>query len=187
MIVNSKRQIFLPCKGREVDKNNKPTKKNNFCYPIPRTINYFSKDAMVDFPKWTKSKEPMTILKAKKEVCEAYWNKADEAYQENERERGSRPTKSFGERADRVIIMKGRKVEEVCYNVRKLGKYGICQTKEGRPYNWGFCSRACIIEQEIPSNEPGYEEMKATYFDDAPPNSKHQKGDESNITQFNFL
>lgn len=57
---------------------------------------------------------------------------------------------------------------EICYNVKKVGKFGVCQTKNAG--NWGFCSRSCIVGPVLGINDP-YEEAEFKYFDEAPEGS----------------
>ena len=80
---------------------------------------------------------------------------------------------------DRIDIIKtykrkvGRKLEkeknfhERCYNAKKVGTAGLCQTDNG---NWGFCSRSCITDKDLNDGEP-YEEAVFQYFDEAPKGS----------------
>ena len=60
------------------------------------------------------------------------------------------------------------KLLERCYNVKKHGSVGVCQIKDKG--NWGFCSRACTVGQEVSDEEP-YEEAEFRYFDKAPEGS----------------
>ena len=62
---------------------------------------------------------------------------------------------------------------EICYNVKKAGYYGICRTKSRKFVkrgNWGFCSRACHVD-EFPGDDEPYEEAEFRYFDKAPQGS----------------
>ena len=64
---------------------------------------------------------------------------------------------------------------EICYNVKKVGYYGICETKSKKFVkrgNWGFCSRACNID-EFPDDDEPYEEAEFRYFDTAPQGSEN--------------
>ena len=59
---------------------------------------------------------------------------------------------------------------EICYNVEKVGVYGICETKSQKFLkrgSWGFCSRACHVDESPGDDEP-YEEAEFRYFDTAP-------------------
>ena len=59
---------------------------------------------------------------------------------------------------------------EICYNVKKVGYYGICETKSKKFVkrgNWGFCSRACNVD-EFPDDDEPYEEAEFRYFDTPP-------------------
>ena len=87
----------------------------------------------------------------------------------------------FYNKFDRIDIIKkyreivGGKIEEekrlheICYNVKKIGTAGICQTV-GDKGNWGFCSRSCTVDRDLGNGEP-YEEAEFKYFDEAPEGS----------------
>ena len=61
----------------------------------------------------------------------------------------------FYESIDRIEIREdniaghfGWRLLERCYNLKKVGAYGVCKTK-GQGDNWGFCSRACKVDQVL--------------------------------------
>ena len=60
---------------------------------------------------------------------------------------------------------------KICYNVKKVAKYGICKTKSASntPYGWGFCSRSCEHAQF--SNWEEFEEIKVIYNETPPKNT----------------
>ena len=60
---------------------------------------------------------------------------------------------------------------DICYNVRKVGYYGLCQTTTAEnKRNWGFCSRSCQAGTNVQNDQP-YEEAEFRYFDEAPKGS----------------
>ena len=60
---------------------------------------------------------------------------------------------------------------DICYNVRKVGYYGLCQTTTAEnKLNWGFCSRSCKAGTNVQNDQP-YEEAEFRYFDEAPKGS----------------
>ena len=64
-----------------------------------------------------------------------------------------------------------------CYNLEKIGKYGICETFKKPPYNWGFCAKSCeFFQNEDPAEKEPYEEATLRYFEDAPDGSCMTKG-----------
>lgn len=75
----------------------------------------------------------------------------------------------FYDEIDRIEIKGpiGTRLLERCYNVRKLGYYGVCETDKRTGSNWGFCSRSCKVNDRLDDNEP-YEEAEFKYFDEAP-------------------
>ena len=62
-----------------------------------------------------------------------------------------------------------QRLHERCYNVKKVGTAGICQTRSDKG-NWGFCSRSCTVDTDLGDGEP-YEEAEFKYFDEAPAGS----------------
>ena len=69
-------------------------------------------------------------------------------------------------REDNIAGFFGWKLLERCYNIKKVGFYGVCKTK-GKTKRWGFCSRACKVNQ-LPDDDEPYEEAEFRYFDKAP-------------------
>ena len=80
------------------------------------------------------------------------------------------------EKVDRIEIRDdGGNPIERCYNIEKLGKYGICRTnEENPPYTWGFCSKSCDVFRN-PDQYQSYEEAKFLYFDTLPPHLQNSK------------
>lgn len=66
-------------------------------------------------------------------------------------------------------IRNEERLQERCYNVRKVGTAGICQTKRDTR-TWGFCSRSCTVKPEFEKDEP-YEEAEFKYFEEPPEGS----------------
>ena len=105
--------------------------------------------------------------------CEQFMEKARKAWiKEN------KPEKDFVETIDRIVIEGDSDSEknepEICYNLKKVAKYGYCMTNERQPRHWGFCSRSC---EYFPRPEPDnsnyrvdsfYEEGKFMYFEENP-------------------
>ena len=76
----------------------------------------------------------------------------------------------FDETVDRIIITgaEGSIILASCYNLRKVAKYGFCETNEPNPRNWGFCSRTCDIGDGTELYGYPYEETYFRYFHDNP-------------------
>ena len=56
---------------------------------------------------------------------------------------------------------------QYCYNLNRVGRYGICET-EDLEYNFGFCSSSCRLPDPSDSNVQQhalYWEMEATYYE----------------------
>ena len=103
--------------------------------------------------------------------CEMYFEKARLAFATNDMTK----TKNFDEEVDRIEILDrwGNKME-TCYNVEKLGRYGVCQTQEAHPYQWGFCSKSCQFYQRSSQPALAYEQAEFLYFEDAPFSSDYE-------------
>ena len=67
---------------------------------------------------------------------------------------------------------------ETCYNTMLIGKNGICETYEKKPYNWGFCSRSCNFADVKPNQEAGQplEETTVIIKNRAPRGSRLERG-----------
>ena len=84
-----------------------------------------------------------------------------------------KPDSEFDETVDRIVIEdknSGNTEPDVCYNLKKVARYGYCKTNKPQPRNWGFCSRSC---EYFPTPEPSnngkpYEEEKFMYFEENP-------------------
>ena len=75
---------------------------------------------------------------------------------------------SFYETIDRVVVINRGKDEEVCYNLRKVAKYGVCLTNQQTPRNWGFCSKSCWATKESHEEGQKYDEARFKYFERTP-------------------
>ena len=96
--------------------------------------------------------------------CEEYFPKARKAWTDG----GNEATK-FDEEVDRIVIKKfgATKREDICFNLKKVAKYGVCLTNEKIPRHWGFCSKSCGVSRTVTSNEP-YEEGEYKYMENLP-------------------
>ena len=102
--------------------------------------------------------------------CVEYLSKARKAWAES-----GELKRRFDNEIDRIVIKKfkttiyeGRATtEEVCFNLKKVAKYGVCSTKKSRPGHWGFCSRSCYVSTIATKTEP-YEIAEFKYFENAP-------------------
>ena len=67
-----------------------------------------------------------------------------------------------------------KSVIAACYDAKKFAKWGICETFEARPYNWGFCSRSCRFKDDVETYPPyhPYEETKMLIMNRAPRGSQ---------------
>ena len=100
--------------------------------------------------------------------CEIYMKKARESWID-----AKRSVFEFEETVDRIVIKdknSGNTEPDVCYNLKKVARYGYCKTNKPQPRNWGFCSRSC---EYFPTPEPNnngksYEEEKFMYFEENP-------------------
>ena len=83
--------------------------------------------------------------------------------------------RDFDEDVDRIIIQDSGK-SHVCYNLKKVAKYGFCRTTEWDPRHWGFCSRTCDMPNpDTPENRIGfetYEEATFRYYPNHPHSSQ---------------
>ena len=96
--------------------------------------------------------------------CEEYLPKARQAW----KEAGNMESK-FDDEVDRIVIKKfgATNREDICFNLKKAGKYGVCTTNDASPRHWGFCSRSCHVTKLVSNSEP-YEEAEYKYFENAP-------------------
>ena len=105
--------------------------------------------------------------------CEIYMEKARESWIND----AKKPDSEFDETVDRIVIedkSSGKTEPEVCYNLKKVAKYGYCKTNKPQPRNWGFCSRSCdYFPRPQPDNNgylvgKSYEEEEFNYFEENP-------------------
>ena len=73
------------------------------------------------------------------------------------------------------------KMGVMCYNLPKLGQFGICKT-EKHQYPWGFCGPSCVVSID---NFEDYEEMKAIYHEEIPEDSIEVASGKNNQFVFN--
>ena len=77
------------------------------------------------------------------------------------------------------------KMGVMCYNLPKLGQFGICKT-EKHQYPWGFCSPSCGKTTKFSfDNFENYEEMKAIYHEEFPKDSIEDASGKNNQFVFN--
>ena len=83
--------------------------------------------------------------------------------------------RNFDSYFDRITIQTYRGEERItCYNIKKVGKYGICKTEEDNSYPCGFCGKSCFTYQSTEYHQ-SYEEAKFLYFEEAPPLSSFRR------------
>ena len=120
------------------------------------------------------SSSDLTKIKNLKEQkrCEEYLPKARKAWTDS-----GNLAVTFDDEIDRIVIKKfgATKREDICFNLRKVAKYGVCLTDEKSPRHWGFCSRSCGVTKLLTKDE-AYEEGEYTYFENAPSGSMKFKG-----------
>ena len=80
--------------------------------------------------------------------------------------------KLFDKTIDRIEILNvnGKRIE-FCYNLEKVGEFGICGTNKSPPLNWGFCSRTCMymdLPPVIETRGRWYSEADFKYYDEWP-------------------
>ena len=188
----SSRSVFLQC-----DEFVDPRPNNNICIPwskvvlVPKKktndeVNAISIDATIDF-----SRSPPLIYLPDNDKCDVYWQKATEAYVNNKL---LYPSKQILLTSHRIVIIDANskvkffqkmikmrmnmdvmsRSETVCYNVKRLTKYGICKTDVPvqYPYQWGFCSRSCEVEYMPEKTRDGralgYDEVDVEYYETDP-------------------
>ena len=85
----------------------------------------------------------------------------------------------FNEKVDRIRVVKENAegedtILDECYNLAKVGEYGICETvkKVEGPNSWGFCSRSCNVDSNL-LDEP-YEEAEMYFHEIIPPDTFHR-------------
>ena len=95
--------------------------------------------------------------------CERHILEAREAWKSQ-----GKTIDAFNEEIDRIVVIKSGKKdkEEICYNLKKVAKYGVCMTNEAKPRNWGFCSRSCWASPA--SHDEVYDVANFTYFGKIP-------------------
>ena len=84
----------------------------------------------------------------------------------------------FDKEIDRIIVNHPNNFikQDICYNLKKVAKYGICPTQLPNPQHWGFCSRSCHVAFSGMSETDPYEEAEFKYFEEAPGTSNKFKG-----------
>ena len=181
----SKVQIFIPCKDFSG-----PLLNDNACVKIPiaqNVMSFHSKTKVI-----VRTGTVQFVPPYSRDVCNNYWRDAIKHIEQrkaNHPEQGIFTLEEFISKADRIVvcdkeecyntdtektdIMKG----EICYNVKKLGEFGVCNTALEIPYNWGFCSKSCGLSPEI-TEEPSveaqfsnFEKLTIKYYDTAPPDA----------------
>ena len=67
----------------------------------------------------------------------------------------------FAAQIDRIVVKDHSQVHviRICYNLRKVARYGVCRTHEAAPRHWGFCSRSCT-QAGTPLSGSTYEEAE---------------------------
>ena len=160
---------FLDCKI--------PSNQQKFCHDWTVKKGIETLSANTDLSDIQTSKisvdEMYFALKANNDQknCENYMQKALQAW----RNRGERD-EDFYETVDRILIKKlGEKTvrpENICYNMKKVGKHGFCLTNEPQPRHWGFCSRSCehfpvVWDDRHTINKP-YEVARFRYYENNP-------------------
>lgn len=161
-------RVFDPCRPKTKYSQN-PT-----CQAV--TINTFSESTTTV----TFTNEKMNIHRTADDPCEAIWMKAREGfhkyYKRLARISGDKKvrTQTFNDAFDRIEVRdtSGHTIN-VCFNARRLGRYGICETHADGADNWGFCSRVCEVQEDLGEDEP-YEELKLTYHDRHPQINIHR-------------
>ena len=165
-----------------------------------------SSDAIItEQPKGYKTAYKASVPKSQSNGdCEKYYKGAIQAIEEYNNENPGSSTMinvdSFIKKADRFVVLvnqrvfdelnlepgfkwsakkqkRQRLIRNVCYVKNKVGKYGVCRTKE--PPYWGFCSRSCQDAPRVKGSKFYdyilYDELKATYYEVAPPESQFKK------------
>ena len=110
--------------------------------------------------------------------CEKIWPKALDAIRQNKKLNTLFDVEQFTETIDRIEVVsfqcppRATKIHHTCYNLQKVGKYGICETYRDEPHNWGFCSRSCDYEyQRSPMFPERYEEVTLQLWEVPPKRS----------------
>ena len=102
--------------------------------------------------------------------CEALLMWAKHVYNQNNVNHLNPP---FETTFDRLIIREGSRqgLDYVtCYNLPKIGKYGICAVHGSHPNAWGFCTKNCHLlllddEQKVAVALRQYRELNGKYFE----------------------
>ena len=94
--------------------------------------------------------------------CETYMVRAKTAWSANWVDK-TVAYREFEAQVDRIVIKDSQKkyVKRICYNLPKVGKYGVCTTKYSGSRNWGFCSRSCDVG-DVTKQPEVYEEANFT-------------------------
>ena len=149
-----------------------------YCGKVPAGIRAFSICTPVSFNNNEMKIHPLSATFADK--CEGYWHKAEEAFNEQHKPFSPKGRKPFGE-FDRLLIgTEGGTISETCFNVKRIGKHGICQITKGsgqKVDHWGFCSRSCAFANgEDLGRYRIYEEADFVYYKDPPTGSELNDG-----------
>ena len=192
-VAHAQSRRFISCKRKD-------KKRDVYCWDVfyTKNIRSFSTAKELNFGDETSpSSEKLQKLYASfsngnniKE-CEEYYDEAKKVWIEDMISRGRKRTNNryilgdlFDKEVERFEIrtndIYGKKIE-TCYNVKAVAFYGICETTEKAPFNWGFCSTSCDYgETDLLRliGEP-YHEAIFKYLDTAPKSTKYS----GNISQ----
>ena len=170
--------IFIPCKDWSG-----PPPNRDVCINIPDTITTFHANTKVII----RPNFHLVQLVPNKDVCDDYWKEAIK-YIEKEEAQNPGPliltSENFKNMAHRIVVHDAgpqtpdRMMGEICYNVKKLAEFGVCETDMEPPNDWGFCSKSCGLPPKISDEHSSeaqfsqYEMIGAKYFDIPPPESE---------------
>ena len=172
-----RRLVFLDCEIYEKDPKTDRTKKCNSwlldkeleTLPLKIDLPRVSGVTGLNDVPTTTAFDKLNNGKEQKR-CVNYTSKARMAWAES-----GMLESQFDNDIDKIVIKKfettiyeGKPTtEEVCFNLKKVAKYGVCSTKKSRPGHWGFCSRSCYVSTIATKTEP-YEIAEFKYFENAP-------------------
>ena len=165
-----KRLVFLDCEIYEKDPTTAQTKKCNSWLldkeleTLPLKIDLPGISGVTGLNEVPGTTEFRNLNNDKEQKrCVEYLSKARQAWAES-----GELESQFDNDIDRIVIKKfGTNTEKVCFNLKKVAKYGVCSTKKSRPGHWGFCSRSCYVSTSPTKTEP-YEVAEFKYFENAP-------------------
>ena len=161
---------FLDCQLLDTDTRtfcNRELLSNNF-ETLPQDIDL---QRVAGFSTLTSNLDLNSIQRdSQQQECERYMIKAREAWEASRETDG----KEFDKEIDRIVIegKDKKKSEIVCYNLRKVARYGVCLTRNkthnslAAPRNWGFCSRSCWAPKQL--FDDGYDVADFKYFERVP-------------------